>query len=145
MLVLVQAAGVALVTAYLQLLASVLSAAVGRPGFPAGAAVLVAEAGTLAVVQLVSVVLLVTAGALALATRRPVARWSLVAASGLQLALAAYWAVRLVALLDGGAAVLALLVVVAAAAPAAALGLSVGAPARAWFAGSPTGGGPPHR
>ncbi|SDM38927.1 hypothetical protein SAMN05660642_02373 [Geodermatophilus siccatus] len=141
----VQAAGVALATAYLQLLGAVFSMAAGEPGFPADGAALAAEAGVLSLVQLASVVLLLTAGVLGLASRRPVARWTLVAAFSLQLSLAAYWAARLLAVLDQGAGVLAALVLGFAAAPAVALGLAVGRPARAWFRSSPDEGTAPHR
>jgi hypothetical protein len=138
-----QAAAVALATAYLQLLGSVFSLAADQPGFPADGAALAAEAGTLAVVQLVSVVVLVAGGILALTRRSPLARWTLVAAFALQLTLAAYWAVRLLTVL--GAGVFPVLVLFLAAAPAVALGLAVGRPARAWFAGGPDGGSAPHR
>jgi hypothetical protein len=141
----VQAAGVALATAYLQLLGTVFSMAAGEPGFPADGAALAAEASVLSLVQLASVVLLLTAGVLGLVSRRPVARWTMVAAFALQLSLAAYWAARLLSVLDQGAGVLAALVLGFAAAPAVALGLAVGRPARAWFVGSPDGGTTPHR
>jgi hypothetical protein len=139
-----QAAGVAVATAYVQLLGTVFAMAAGEPGFPADGAALAAEASVLSLVQLASVVLLVTAGVLGLTSGRPLARWTLIAASALQLALAAYWAARLLPVLDQGAGVLAGLVVAFAAAPAAALGLSVGRPARAWFAPA-DGGTAPHR
>jgi hypothetical protein len=139
----VQAAGVAVATAYLQLLGSVFSMAADAPGFPGGGAALAAEAGTLAVVQLVSIVLLVAGGVLALTRRSTLARWTLVAGLALQLALAAYWAVRLLTVL--GAGVFPVLVLCFAAAPAVALGLAFSGPARAWFAGSPDGGTTPHR
>jgi hypothetical protein len=138
-----QAAAVALATAYLQLLGSVFSLGADQPGFPADGAALAAEAGTLAVVQLVSVVVLVAGGILALTRRSPLARWTLVAAFALQLALAGYWAVRLLTVL--GAGVFPVLVLFLAAAPAVALGLAVGRPARAWFDGGPDGGSAPHR
>ena len=140
----VQAAGVALATAYVQLLGAVFSMAAGAPGFPADGAALAAEASALSLVQLASVVLLGTAGILALTSRRPLARWTLVAAGALQLALAAYWAVRLLPVLDQGAGVLTVLVLGFAAAPGVALGLSVGRPAQVWFA-PPGGGTTPHR
>ena len=134
----VQAAAVALATAYLQLLGSVFSLAADQPGFPADGAALAAEAGTLGVVQLVSVVVLVAGGVLALLHRSPLARWTLAAAFALQLALAAYWAVRLLTVL--GAGVLPVLVLFFAAAPAVALGLSVNRAARAWFTGDTRAG-----
>ncbi|WP_139206830.1 hypothetical protein [Geodermatophilus poikilotrophus] len=141
----VQAAGVALATAYLQLLGSVFSMAAGQPGFPADGAALAAEAGVLSLVQLVSVLLLVVAGVLALTSRRASARWTLAAAFALQLALAAYWAARLLGAFGPASGLLPLLVVCFAAGPAVALGLSVGRPARAWFTSSPDGGTTPHR
>ena len=141
----VQAAGVALATAYVQLLGTVFSMAADQPGFPADGAALAAEAGVLAVVQLASVVLLVAGGILALTRRSALARWTLVAALALQLALAAYWSVRLLTAFDSATGVLLLLVVCFAAGPAVALGLSSGRPARAWFGSSPDGGATPHR
>ncbi len=141
----VQAAVVALATAYLQLLGTVFSMAAGEPGFPADGAALAAEAGVLSLVQLVSVVLLVAAGVLALTRRRAVVRWALAAAFALQLALTAYWAARLLGAFGSASGVLLFLVVCFAAGPAVALGLSVGRPARAWFASSPDGGTTPHR
>ena len=141
----VQAAGVAIATAYVQLLATVFSMAAGQPGFPADGAALAAEAGVLGVVQLVSVVALVVGGILALNRRSPLARRTLVAALAVQLALAAYWAVSLLVVFDSGPGALLVLVLFCAAAPAVALGLAVGRAARAWFAGSPDGGTTPHR
>ncbi|WP_448608010.1 hypothetical protein [Geodermatophilus sp. URMC 60] len=141
----VQAAGVALASAYVQLLGTVFTMASGEPGFPGDAAALAAEAGVLAVVQLVSVVVLVAAGVLALTSRRPLARWTLGVASALQLALAAYWAARLLGAFDSTSGLLLFLVLCFAAAPAAALGLSSGRPARAWFGGDPAWGTSPHR
>ena len=141
----VQAAAVALATAYLQLLGSVFAMAAGQPGFPADGAALAAEAGTLAAVQLVSVVVLVAAGVLALTRRGPLSRWALVGAFALQLALAAWWAVRLLTAFDTGRGVFLVLVLALAAAPAVALGLAVGRPARAWFASTSDGGTTPHR
>ena len=141
----VQAAAVALSTAYLQLLGTVFSMAAGEPGFPADGAALAAEAGVLSLVQLVSVVLLVAAGVLALTSRRALVRWTLAAAFALQLALAAYWAARLLGAFGPASGVLPFLVVCFAAGPAVALGLSVGRPARAWFGGDLGGGTSPHR
>ena len=141
----VQAAVVALATAYLQLLGTVFSMAAGEPGFPADGAALAAEAGVLSLVQLVSVVLLVAAGVLALTRRRAVVRWALAAAFALQLALTAYWAARLLGAFGSAPGVLLFLVVCFAAGPAVALGLSVGRPARAGFAGRPDGRTTPHR
>ncbi|MGY1679509.1 hypothetical protein [Geodermatophilus sp. SYSU D01176] len=144
-LALVQAAGVALATAYVQLVGTVFAMAADQPGFPADGAALAAEAGALAVVQLVSVAALGAGGILALTRRSPLARWVLVGALALQLALAAYWAVRLLTAFDSATGVLLLLVLCFAAGPAVALGLSSGRPARAWFGGRPDGGATPHR
>ena len=141
----VQAAGVAVATAYVQLLGTVVSMAAGQPGFPVDGAALAAEAGAVGVVQLVSVVVLVVAGVLALLRRSAPARWTLVAAMALQLALAAYWAVRLLALVGPGTGVPLVLVLLFAAAPAVALGLASGRASRAWFAGEPEQGTTPHR
>ncbi|ADB75827.1 hypothetical protein Gobs01_03507 [Geodermatophilus obscurus DSM 43160] len=141
----VQAAGVALASAYLQLLGSVFSMAADEPGFPADGAALAADAGVLSLVQLVSVVLLVAAGVLALTSRRAPVRWTLAAAFALQLALAAYWVARLLGAFGSASGLLLFLVVCFAAGPAVALGLSVGRPARAWFTSSPDGGTTPHR
>ena len=141
----VQAVAVALATAYVQLLGAVFSMAADQPGFPADGAALAAEAGVLGVVQLGSVVVLVVGGVLALTRRSAPARWTLVAALALQLALAAYWAVRLLGAFGSRPGVLLVLVVFFAAGPAVALGLAVGRPARAWFAGGPAGATTPHR
>lgn len=141
----VQAAGVALATAYLQLLGAAFSMAAGQPGFPADGAALAGEVGVLTAVQLVSVVALVTGGVLAFSRRRPLSRWILVAAFALQLALGAYWAVRLLGAFDSGAGMLLVLVLVFAAAPAVALGLASGPASRAWFASGPDRGTTPHR
>ena len=144
-LALVQAAGVAVATAYVQLLATVFSMAADQPGFPADGAALAAEAGVLGIVQLVSVVVLVVGGILALTRRSALARWTLVAALALQLALAAYWAVRLLSAFDSRPGALMVLVLSFAAAPAVALGLAVGRPAREWSTGTADRGSPPHR
>ena len=61
------------------------SVSADQPGFPADGAALVAEAGTVAAVQLVSVVVLVAAGVLALTRRSPLSRWALVGAFALGL------------------------------------------------------------
>jgi hypothetical protein len=98
------------------------------------------EGTVLAVVQLLSVVLLVTAGIRALSTRTRVSWLLAVAAHGIQIVLAVYWAVRLVSLMNdfpgggpgGGFAAFAL---VFAASPLVGLGMVVVGPGRRWFDG----------
>lgn len=141
-----QAIVVAVASGYVRLLGTVAELAAGTPGFAVDGAALATEADVLAVVQLVSLVGLVAGGVLALTRRTALARWTLVAALALQLALAAYWAVRPLTLFGGGGELVWVLVAALfAAAPAAALGLAVGRPAREWFAGEPGGGTSPHR
>ncbi|RFU22623.1 hypothetical protein [Geodermatophilus marinus] len=146
----VQAALVGLTSAYLLLVASVFALSGGDPAFPWDGGALATEATALALVQIASVVLLVAAGVLALTRRGRAARGSLLAAHGVQVALAVYWGVRLVSLAgaavgSGASGVLLVAVLCFAAMPAVGLGLLVGAPARAWFSGagpaaSPGGG-----
>ncbi|MGY1642772.1 hypothetical protein ACI782_16810 [Geodermatophilus sp. SYSU D00703] len=140
----VQAGLVAFASAYVYLLASVFSLAGREPGFPADAGALATEATAVAGVQIGSVVALVVAGVLALNRRSAASRWTLVAALGLQVALAAYWWVRLGALSAAAvgpdpAAVVVVGVLFFAAGPAVGLGLVCGRPAREWFAGEPAG------
>ncbi|MFW3169043.1 hypothetical protein [Geodermatophilus sp. CPCC 206100] len=146
----VQAAAVAFASAYVVLLASLFSLGGGEAGFPADGSGLATEATVLAFVQVASVVALVVGGIMALNRRSPAARWTLVGALAVQLALAAYWAVRLVALLEGAvgpdpSAVLLFGVFCFAAAPAVGLGLLCSRSARAWFAGASGAAVPPHR
>jgi hypothetical protein len=140
----VQAGLVALSSAYLFLLASVFTLAVGEPGFPGDAEGLATEATVLAAVQIASVVALVVGGVMALNRRAPASRWTLLAALAVQLVLALYWAVRLLVLVDDAlgadpAAVLLFGAFCFAVAPAVALGLLAGRPARAWFRGPDAG------
>ncbi|MGY1638087.1 hypothetical protein ACI78V_15685 [Geodermatophilus sp. SYSU D00742] len=135
----VQAAGVAVASAYVFLVASLFTLADGEPGFPGDGRALAAEATVLAAVQIVSVVALVVGGVMVLSRRSRAARRTLVAALGLQVALAVYWAVRLMAFLGqvpgaDPSAVLLFGVFCFAVAPAVALGLSAGRSAREWFA-----------
>jgi hypothetical protein len=140
----VQAGVVAFASAYVFLLASVFSLARGEPGFPADAAALATEATAVAAVQIGSVVALVVAGVLVLNRRSAAARWTLVAALGLQIALAAYWWARLDGLSAAAvgpdpSAVVLFGVLCFAAAPAVGLGLVSSRPAREWFAREPAG------
>jgi hypothetical protein len=146
----VQAAGVAVASAYVFLVASLFTLADGEPGFPGDGAALATEATAIAAVQIASVVALVVGGVMALSRRSPAARWTLVAALGLQVALAVYWAVRLFDLLGrvpgaDPSAVLLFGVFCFAAAPAVGLGLLVGRPAREWFAADRRGEPAPSR
>jgi hypothetical protein len=134
----VQAAGVAVASAYVFLVASLFALAEGEPGFPGDGDALATEATAVAAVQIASVVALVVGGVMVLSRRSPAARWTLVAALGLQVALAVYWAVRLFDLLGrvpgaDPSAVLLFGVFCFAAAPAVGLGLLVGRAAREWF------------
>ncbi|MGY1689636.1 hypothetical protein [Geodermatophilus sp. SYSU D01105] len=146
----VQAGVVALASAYVFLLASVFTLAEGEVGFPADAGALATEATTVAGVQLASVVALVVAGVLALNRRSAAARWTLVAALAVQVALAAYWWLRLeglsgAAIGSGPSAVVLVGILCFAAPPAVALGLANSRPARVWFAGAPEEGAAPSR
>ena len=105
---------------------------------PGDAAGLAAEGTALVVVQLVAAAVLVVGGILALARRtRPV--WLLLgAALAVQLLLALYWSVRVVALLSDlpgpdPTGVFLAGTFAFAAAPAVALGLLLSRPARRWF------------
>ncbi|MGY1985903.1 hypothetical protein ACI792_06725 [Blastococcus sp. SYSU DS0669] len=97
------------------------------------------EGGVLSIVQVVSVVLLVTAGILALTRRTRVAWLALLAAHGAQLLLAAYWWAELTDLLGPAAAtqdvggVVAAFSLFFAAAPLVALGLVLFGGGRSWF------------
>ncbi|NEK58532.1 hypothetical protein GCU56_11695 [Geodermatophilus sabuli] len=136
----VQAGVVTLASGYVFLLASLFTIADGQEGFPGDGQSLAAEATVLAAVQVVSVVALVVGGIMVLNRRSRAARGTLLGALGVQLALAAYWGVRLSALLEGAvgpdpSAALLFGVFCFAVAPAVALGLLVSRPVREWFAG----------
>jgi hypothetical protein len=139
-LALVQAGVVSLASAYVLFLASVAGLAAGQDptGTVQGVGGLATEGIVLAVVQILSAVLLVVAGILALNRRTRAAWLALVTAHGGQLLLALYWAVRLVALLSdipgpdpGGA--FASVALVFAAGPAVGLGLVLLGPGARWF------------
>ncbi|MCF6746100.1 hypothetical protein E9529_17830 [Blastococcus sp. KM273128] len=97
------------------------------------------EGGVLSIVQVVSVVLLVAAGILALSRRNRVAWLVLLAAHGVQLLLTAYWWAQLTDLLGPAAAaddvggVVAVFSLFFAAAPLVALGLVLFGAGRSWF------------
>jgi hypothetical protein len=135
----VQAGVVLLASLYVFLIAAVARVAVIDSGGPrATVDELVTEATVLAVLQAVSVVVLVVAGVLALGRRRPPTFPILVGALAAQVVLAIYWAVRLTVLSgdlpgEDPSAVFAWLALVFAAMPAVALGLVLLGPGRRWF------------
>jgi hypothetical protein len=96
------------------------------------------EVTVLAIVQLVSVVLLVVAGIRVLNARTPAARLLMLGAHAVQIVLAVYWAVRLISLMNdtpgpdtGGP--LAAVTIFFLAAPAVGLGMVLAGPGRRWF------------
>jgi hypothetical protein len=107
-------------------------------GVPQRVSALASEGAVLAMVGLASAVLLVAAGVLAL-NRRSRGVWLLLlAAHAVQVALAAYWAVRLYSALGdvpgaGGEGAFASFALLFAAGPLTALGLLLIGGGRAWF------------
>ncbi|MGY1650388.1 hypothetical protein [Geodermatophilus sp. SYSU D01119] len=137
----VQAAAVALSSAYLLLLASTFGFLATEFGGDEGTDALVTEAVVVTVVQLLSAVALVVGGVVLL-NRRGRGSWTtLVVALGVQLALSLYWVVRLSTLdgftddVVGPAAVLVVGVLFFTAAPAVALGLLLVGAVRRWATG----------
>jgi hypothetical protein len=103
---------------------------------------LTTEATVLAVVQLVSVVLLVVAGIRALTARTRTAWLLIVAAHAVQIVLAGYWAIRLTTLLDelpgaGPQGAMAAFTIVFVASPLVGLGMVLFGAGRRWFDGPP--------
>ncbi|SFP37513.1 hypothetical protein SAMN05660464_2972 [Geodermatophilus dictyosporus] len=141
----VQAGVVALSSAYVLLLASTLGTLAVLGGQSSGEAEsLVTEATVLSVVQLLSAVALVVGGVLVL-NRRGRASWAtLLGGLGAQLAIALYWAVRLLTLdgLAGGVSgpgpvgVLVVLVLFYAVLPGVGVGLLLVRDARRWADGA---------
>ncbi len=137
----VQAALVLFASLYVFMLASVagLAAAEGGAGLSLPRAEDLAQEGqVLALVQVLSVVALVVGGILALGRATRAAWLVLLAALGVQVLLALYWAVRLADLVtavpgsgDGGFLVVTALFF--AAGPLTGLGLLVAGPGRRWF------------
>jgi hypothetical protein len=143
----VQAAMVLLASVYVFFFASIARTVVSTAGGPSSAVdELATEGSVLALVQVLSVVALVTGGVLALRERpRPAAYPVLLGALGAQLVLALYWAVRLATLagdLPGAdpSAIFAWFGLLFAAMPVVALGLALVGPGRRWFR---TGSGVP--
>jgi hypothetical protein len=141
----VQTGLVLVASLYLWFFASVADAAFsGFGGVDASTTVrgLASEGATLALVQLLSAGLLVAGGVTALNRRTPGARLLLLAAHAVQMALAAYWTVRLLMLLgdvpgDDPASPVLIVTLFFAAGPAVALGLLLTGPGRRWFDGTP--------
>jgi hypothetical protein len=137
----VQAAMVLIASLYVWFFASlvdVVAADSPETFTPATASALATEGRVLALVQLVSAILLVLAGTLALSRRtRPIWRL-LVVAHAVQVLLSVYWAVRLVMLVDepagsGAEGPLIMLTLVFAAAPLVGLGMVLLGAGRRWF------------
>jgi len=137
----VQAALVLIASLYLWFFASVIGlAAEGNPAVFASSRMqaLTTEGNVLAVVQLLSAVLLVVAGIRALSARTHAAWLLTVGAHAVQIVLAAYWAVRLIAIMRdlpgaGGDGSLATATIVFAAGPAVGLGMLLVGGGRRWF------------
>jgi hypothetical protein len=99
---------------------------------------LTTEVTVLAVLQLLSVVLLVVAGVRALGARTHAAWLLVVGAHAVQVALAVYWAVRLVTFVNdlpgaGTQGAPAAFTIFFAAAPVVGVGLVLAGPGRHWF------------
>jgi hypothetical protein len=138
----VQAAMVLIASVYVWFFASLVTVATaGAPG-SLDAEGLATEGAVLAAVQVVSAILLVTAGVMAL-NRRNAGTWRLLlGAHAVQIVLAFYWWVRLVTLADDfpGGDVDGLLLgftLFFAAGPAVGLGLLLARAARGWFEDRP--------
>jgi magnesium-transporting ATPase (P-type) len=137
----VQAAVVLIASLYLWFFASIIDiAAEGNPGVYSSSRVnaLATEGTVMAVVQLVSVVLLIAAGIRALSARTRTAWLLTVGAHAVQIVLAVYWAVRLTTLMDetpgpDASGALAAVTIFFAAAPLVGLGMVLAGPGRRWF------------
>jgi hypothetical protein len=105
---------------------------------PAAVAGLAREGTVLGIVQVVSAVLLIVGGVLALNSRRPRALVALVVAFGVQVLLCIYWAVRLSMIVSdipgaGSTGAFLAFTLVFLAGPAVGLGLVLLGPGRRWF------------
>jgi hypothetical protein len=137
----VQAVVVLIASLYVWFFASIADiASSGRPGVYTSetARDLATEGTTLAVIQLISVVALVTGGLLALNRRTPAAYRVLAGALVAQVVIALYWAARLLDVLgdvprSDGEGALASFTLFFLAGPAVALGLLLTTTARRWF------------
>jgi hypothetical protein len=140
----VQAGVVLFASLYLWFIASFVDlAAEGDPTVASARLDALTREGTvLAIVQLVSVVLLVLAGIRVLTARTRVSWLLALTAHAAQIVLAVYWAIRLVSLVDdfpggGPGGGFAAFTLVFAASPLVALGVIVAGPGRRWFDGPP--------
>ena len=142
----VQSGIVLIASLYLWFFASVLDLAVqdGAAPFPSSSRIdaLTTEGTALAVVQLVSVVVLVVAGVRALSARGRAAWFLLIGAHAVQIVLVLYWAVRLVTFVtqfpgNGPPGALASFTIVFAAAPLVGLGVLLTGAGRRWFESPP--------
>jgi hypothetical protein len=102
---------------------------------------LTTEGTVLAIIQLLSVVLLVAAGIRALSARTRAAWLLAVVAHAVQIVLAGYWAIRLITLIDdipgaGSHGAFAAFTIVFAAPALVGLGMVVAGPGRRWFDGT---------
>jgi hypothetical protein len=139
----VQAGVVLFASLYVWFIASFvgLAAQQGDPGLSSARLDSLTTEGTvLAIVQLVSVVLLVIAGIRALSAGTRGAWLLVVAAHGVQIVLSGYWTIRLISLINdipgaGGNGAFAAFTIVFAASPLVGLGMVVAGPGRRWFDG----------
>jgi magnesium-transporting ATPase (P-type) len=138
----VQGALVLIASVYVYFFASIITIATANAPVDLDAEGLATEGTVLAVVQLLSAILLITAGVLAL-NRRTRGTWlTLAAAHALQILLSIYWWARLVMLtgdipdadIDGAFLGFPLFF---AAGPAVGLGLVMAGAARRWFEDTP--------
>jgi hypothetical protein len=109
---------------------------------PSLTADLATEGRVLALVQVLSVALLVIGGILALTRRTRRAWWTLLAALGVQVLIAGYWLLRLSGAVGDGlgtgeAAPVVPFVLLFAAGPLVGIGLLLAGPGRRWFDPSP--------
>jgi hypothetical protein len=140
----VQAGVVLIASLYVWFFASVADlATTGVNGAYSSATVraLATEGSALAVVQVVSAVALVVSGVLALTRRTRRVRLALIAAHAVQILLALYWTVRLLALVDdlpgtGPGGSLIAFTAFFAAGPTVGVGLLLTGTARGWFDGT---------
>jgi hypothetical protein len=134
----VQAAMVMLASIYVIFFASVVDLAAANASVPAGADGLATEGRVVGIVQLLTAVVLIVGGVMALNSRRRSAFLVLLAGLAVQVVLAVYWFIRISSLADripGPDPTSALLAfaLVFAAGPLVGLGLLLIGPARRWF------------
>jgi hypothetical protein len=140
----VQSGLVLFASLYAWFVASVLGLAARDQSVPSSLRGFGSEITVVAILQLVSVALLIGAGIRALTTRSRGAWWLLLAAHGAQLGFCLYWMFRVLDLFDavpgpdpGGT--FAAFTLVFAAAPLVGIGLVVAGPGKRWFDGGTPG------